>query len=324
MAINANWGVIDDIVRTTAMEMIAQDINKFNEASAGTMRLLSAPMAGNFETEMFDTLIPNLVGERTPYTDSAVTALNLATDETSRVKIHRQLKPVNVDPQHATLWLRDPEELSLLVGRMAGPLMLQDMLNTGIGILVAALAQTTAIVTDGVTDYTVKTMTQEKFARAQRPFGDRYTDIVGWMMHSKPFHDLYESQLSNEARLFEAGNVSVVRDLVGRPIIITDSPMLINETPTPDQYRVLGLTSGSIEVQNNNDIISNLERSNGQTNIKATLQGEYSFNIKVKGYSWDITNGGKAPTNSALFTSTNWDSVLVSNKNGPGVLLNVE
>lgn len=324
MAINSNWQIINDVIRVATMEGIAQDIDKFNAASNGLMRLVASPLEGDNETSVFDKLIPNLIGERTPYTDSNVTPLDLTTANRSRVKVHRQLRPVNIDPQHFTIMLNNPMEGATRVGQMAGPLMLQDMLNTAIGALVAAMVQTSAITVDGVTGLTVKTMTQAKFNQAQKPFGDRYSDIVGWMMHSKPFLDLYGDHLDNSSRLFTAGDVSVLRDLIGRPIIVTDSPQLMNTTPNPDQYRVLGLTAGAIEVQNNADIFSNIELRNGQTNIKATIQSEYSFNLEIKGYSWDITNGGRAPTNSALFTSANWDKWVESDKNGPGVILNVE
>lgn len=323
MSIPSGWFINNDIVKTSAMEMIAQDIEKFNAASNGTIQLITDPLAGDYETEYFNTRIDGLVGERTPYTDSAVTPLNMVHDDASRVKIHRQLKPVNIDPSQFTIMLESPDEGSRLVGEQAGPAMLQDMINTAIGTIVAAMAGTPAIVVDGITGETITSMTFAKFNKAQRPMGDANRRITAWVMHSVPFFDLVGDSLANTNQLFVWGDLAVYQDFMGRPIIVTDSPNLINLTPTPDEYRVLGLTAGALQVQQNGDLFSNLEMKNGNTNIKATIQSEYSYNLEVKGYSWDTVNGGKAPTNAALFTSTNWDKWVVSDKNGPGTLMNV-
>ncbi len=325
MSINANYEIINNAMRVYAREGIAQDIEKFNEASNNMLSLSTQPLNSDFGTEVYDNRISGLIGERTPYTDTPVTALDMTTGKRGWVKVHRQLKPVNIDPQMFTMLQQDPARGAVTVMNQAPGDMMQDMLNTGIGALVAAMAQTTAMVEDGVTNETDKKLTHDKLARATTRMGDAYTELRGWLMHSLPFFNLYRSQLANGANLFDVGNVRIMRDpLLGTPIIVTDSPQLINLTPTPDQYRVLGLTEMAVEVQLNNDLLTNVEMVNGQTNIKATIQSEYSFNIRIKGYGWDSVNGGKAPTNAALFTATNWDKFLVSDKFGPGVILNVE
>jgi hypothetical protein len=59
---------------------------------------------------------------------------------------------------------------------------------------------------------------------------------------------------------------------------------------------------------------------NGKTRIETTMQVDYSFGLRVKGYAWDVTNGGKSPSDAALATGTNWDKVATDNKHTAGVL----
>ena len=42
--------------------------------------------------------------------------------------------------------------------------------------------------------------------------------------------------------------------------------------------------------------------------------------LKLKGYSWDVTNGGKSPTDAELAPATNWDKAVAENKHTLGTL----
>ena len=55
--------------------------------------------------------------------------------------------------------------------------------------------------------------------------------------------------------------------------------------------------------------------------LRTTMQSEWSYNVGVKGFKWDVTNGGSAPVNSALFLGTNWDKTVTSNKALAGVVV---
>jgi hypothetical protein len=63
------------------------------------------------------------------------------------------------------------------------------------------------------------------------------------------------------------------------------------------------------------DLVSGLEQ------ISYRLQGEYAYNLGLKGYTWDIANGGANPSAAALATGTNWDQVATDDKDTAGVIL---
>ena len=153
-------------------------------------------------------------------------------------------------------------------------------------------------------------------------FGDASQDIVAWIMHSTPLHDLYDNGLANGEHLFTYGTVNIASDAFGRVFVISDCPAL-KSTATPAVYHNMGLVPGAAVITMNGDYDSNIDTRNGNENIARTMQAEWSYNVGVKGFSWDKTNGGKAPTDNALFTQTNWDRYATSHKDLAGVVVQV-
>ena len=43
--------------------------------------------------------------------------------------------------------------------------------------------------------------------------------------------------------------------------------------------------------------------------------------MKMLGYSWDVANGGKSPTDAEIATGTNWDLYVTDIKNSAGTVL---
>jgi ABC-type Fe3+-hydroxamate transport system substrate-binding protein len=149
-------------------------------------------------------------------------------------------------------------------------------------------------------------------------FGDSSQLIVANVMNGSAYHKLIAQNITNAGQLFVAANVQVV-DILGRPVIVTDAPALY-VAGTPNKLRVLGLADGAATVYDGGDVISNIQTNNGQTRIETTMQVDYTFGVALKGYTWDLVNGGKSPTDAELATGTNWDKVATSIKHTAGVM----
>jgi hypothetical protein len=315
--------VYSEFAYSSLTETFAQEVDKFNAASAGTIELIPAANLGDYNDKVFWKKISGLVRRRNAYGSGAVSGKVLEDLVDTTVKIASGTPPVEIDPGQF-LWIqKNPEEAGVVLGVQLAKDMLADMLNTSILCAYAAMVQTSAILYDATSD-TPDTLTHSAMNKAAAKFGDRSQDIAAWVTHSLPYHNLIDNNLTNTARLFTYGTVSVLADVTGRPFIITDTPSLINTTPNPDTYHLLGLVPGAIRVEANNDYDDNIEKTNGDENIGRTWQAEWSYNVGIKGYSWDKGNGGKSPTDAALGTSTNWDKYASSNKDGPGVILRVD
>jgi len=83
---------------------------------------------------------------------------------------------------------------------------------------------------------------------------------------------------------------------------------------------VLTLVSGAITIGGTSDLITNVETSNGKERIETTVQADYSFTMTMLGYSWDVTNGGKSPSDADLKTGSNWTLIMNDIKHTAGVV----
>jgi hypothetical protein len=319
----SDLAVYSEYAYSTMTEMVAQEVEKFNAASQGTIILSPGNNQGDYSDVAKWQKISGLVRRRNAYGSGSVSAKTLVNIVDTMVKVAAGTPPVRIDPSQF-LWIqRSPEEAGVVLGTQLAGDMLADMLNTAILGAYAAMVQTTAILYDATGD-TPDEMTPSALMKAARKLGDRSGEIAAWVTHSVPMHDFWADNVANATSLFTYGTVSVNRDPFGRVFVVSDSPSLIQTAPSPDTYVVLGLVPGAVIVEKNNDFLANEQTVNGDENIQRTWQAEWSYNLGIKGYAWDKTNGGKSPTDAAIGTTTNWDKYVTSDKDGPGVILKVD
>ena len=309
--------VFNDFIYTTVTETVDQQIALFNAASRGAIQLSSARNIGDYMDAAFYKAFSTQSRRRDAYASGAVAAQDLSQESHVSVKVAGANGPFAFNPSQFTWIQKNPEEAAIAIGEQVSQAIIQDMLNASVGACNAAIVNQGSLSYDG----SAGTMDIGDLNLGAAKFGDKAQDIVSWVMHSKPYHDLIGAAITNTNELFSFGTINVVQDGFGRPLIVSDIPALFNATPTPDQYNTLGLVSGGIMVEDNGDFFSNAETNNGDENIERTWQSEYTFNVKLKGYSWDKANGGASPTDAELFTGTNWDQVATYNKDTAGVVV---
>lgn len=313
----SDLAVYTEYTNGSLTEVLSQRIELFNQASQGTILLRDTNHSGDFAESTMWALVAGLVRRRNPYGTGTVAEKALAQIVDTMVRIAAGTPPVRMDPAWFEWVGKAPEEAGVVLGQQLADQVLADMVNTAIMASVSALNGIAGLKHDA----TDGKLEMADFNSGQSKFGDRANAIQAWLMHSTPLFGLYGQALANSAQLFNFGNVNVSRDPFGRLFIVTDSPSLVDVTPDPDQYYTLGLVAGAVVVDRNADYTSNIDERNGNENIVRTFQAEWSYNLGIKGFTWDKTNGGKAPTNAALGTSTNWDRTATDLKDMAGVLI---
>lgn len=300
-----------------AMEGLDQNIELFNEATGGALILSSKPFRGDYESTAFFARLSGLVRRRNPYGSGAVSAIDLSMLIDTMVKVAAGTPPVNLPPGQFRWIQMNPEVAGAAVGKQLAEEMMKDMVHVAVGAVKAAISG----VAGNVHDYSANgELSLNVLNTGQSLFGDAYQDLAVWVMHSKPLFDLFDNALTNTASLFSFGSVNVREDPFGRRYVVTDEPALFT-AGSPNKYHTLGLVPGAVTVAQQDDFDMNMETKNGDENIQRTMQSEWSYGLGVKGFTWDKTNGGKAPTTSALLTASNWDKTAVSGKNLAGVLV---
>lgn len=312
----SDFKVYQNELRGGIVETLTQATNYFN-AAGGAIALTTISRRGDFSKESFFKNIAGVVGRRDTGSTAAATSLLLSMDEIISVKLNRKVGPVDqtYDAFNKVAMSMSPEEFSLLLGNMIGKAMQVEMLNSGLRAARAALANQAA-----VTATSAATIKTSDLVTGLSKFGDAASNIGAWVMHSKVYFDLFQHQIGTGA------NGDVVSGVVvqgaspvtlNRPIIVTDSDALTDGT----NYFTLGLTQQGIVLENSETERTVLQEVTGLENLVVRMQGEYAYNAGVKGFKWDVANGGANPSDTALGTGTNWDAARGSHKDFAGVCI---
>lgn len=317
--------VFSDFAQGTMTEVLAQQVELFNAATRGGIVLTAKRNAGDFSDKTSWAKISGLVRRRNAYGSGAVSEVDLAQLQETSVKVAAGTPPVRMDPGQFEWILKNPKEGGVVFGQQLAVDRMADMLDVAIAASKSALsAQASNYLAD-----VANTASLAGLNLAAAKMGDMASRLACWVGHSKPIFDLWGAAIANGAHLFTFGTINIGSDPFGRPIIMTDAASLVDPNgagtgPDVPSYGLLGLVPGAVLVEDNGDYTANMETKNGNENIIRTMQAEWSYNVSVKGFAWDKTNGGKSPTTAALGTASNWDKYATYHKDLAGVVYEVK
>lgn len=321
----SNFKVYQNYLKTRAAETLQQQADVFNAAVNNAIILSTSEKPGDYEYESFFKDIASLVTRRDTTVTTAATKLSMIQDEFIRVKLNRKIGPVDQSrDSFRKIFARYSEmEFSGILGGQIAVAQQLDMLNS---VLLAARA---ALVTNnsGSLLYTVPssgTITTPSLVDGLSKMGDRSDRVVAWVMHSKVYFNLVKEQIAAKIEGIANFNVQTGTPVtLNRPVIVTDSASLkvTSGSPAVDDYYTLGLVrNGAMaEVTETNDVV--IDDITGGENLITRLQGEFAYNVGLKGFKYDVTSGGANPNASAVGTGTNWDKAASDDKSLAGVVI---
>lgn len=318
----SDLAVYSEYAYSSFTEVLRQQIDLFNGATGGAIVLQGAAHQGDFsDVAFFAKVTGGLVRRRNAYGSGTVAEKVMKHLVDTSVKVAAGTPPIRLDPGQFKWIQQNPEVAGAAMGQQLAIDTMADMLNVGLGSVYSALSQVAGVVYDATGNTApADKPTWNNFNNGQAKFGDASSQIGVWIMHSTPMHALYANNLNNSERLFTYGTVNVIRDPFGKLLVMTDSQNLV-EAGSPNVYHILGLVPGAVMIGQNNDFDAAEETVTGDENIIRKYQAEWSYNVGIKGFAWDKANGGKSPTDAALFTSTNWDKYATSDKDLAGVVV---
>lgn len=321
----SDFKVYQDQYQSGIVEVLTQNSKAFNDASRGALVLNTVSRRGDYSQAAFFQSVTNLVSRRDTTSTSTATDLALTEEEIISVKLNRKIGPVaqTRDAFRKIAAGRTSEELSFILGQQSAVAMQLDMLNSALRAARAALANQA---TNLYTIPTNGTLATSGLVSGLSKFGDAADQIVAWVMHSKPYYDLVANQIA--ANIYGVSNFNVAQGTpvtLNRPVIVTDSDALIvtggSGSTAFTNYYTLGLTVGGALVENTEQEELVVIDITGNENLVVRYQGEFAYNLGVKGFKYDITNGGANPADSAVATGSNWDPAMTSLKNWAGVTI---
>lgn len=311
IGVYSDFKIIEDQYYAGMVEVLQQQAELFNAGSNNAIRFIDVDRLGNFTEEMYFKEISGLISRRDISSSDDVEDLKLESDSQIGPKINRKLGPVANTIDSLKKIGSTQEAFSFYIGQQAARAKLVDWLNT------ALLAGKTAIVKGGPTVYDDKTgetsteLSYDYMVDLISLFGDKAGDITSFVMHSKPFFQLFKDGLSNYKidRVAGALLVEGVPAAMGRSLIVSDSPSLIDATgggadPAVPSYFTLGLVENAILVEESEEDSMLGEWVTGKENLVFRVQGEHAYNVRVKGYSYTASTVN--PNDAALGSGANW------------------
>ena len=302
-------------------EILEQFANAFNGGSQGALQLIRADKLGHFEEEAFFTSLgSSLVSRRDLTTITAATHLGLASDTWKSPKVNRKIGPVSNTLDSLKKIASSEEMFSFKLGQQVAKAKQLDFLNTILTCGVTCGLKQTSGGPSGngtVISHTTagNTLRISYLIEAMAAMGDAQ-NLVAWVMRSPGYYALMGEQAGNITdRLAGATIYEGTVGTLGLPVIVTDSPALVNAAGIgvgDDSNYTLGLTAGALTVSESEPSTVLADIPLGNENLFVTIQGEYAFNCSVKGYSY--TNTTENPTDAALGTGGNWTNKMDDQK----------
>lgn len=314
----SNMKVFQTEVQTAVLEKLPQRLDKFNAASRGAIVLTAQGFNGDFRYSNFYSSLAAARRRVDRYAaNTAAAATPLAQLQEVGVKVAGGFGPVLWEPGQMTWVGKTTAEAIDKCSEAMVDLIVQDELNTAIAALVGAIEAGGA---NTVYDAGTSVISYRHINRAHALFGDHSDLIVANVMDGVTYHELIDSNLANAQQLYQSSGVLVV-DILGKAVVVTDAPAL-RESPatSTNDAKILGLVSGAATIFDASDVIVNIDTRNGKNRIETTFQSDYTFGVALKGYAWDVGNGGKSPDDTELSTGSNWDKVATSYKHTAGVM----
>lgn len=302
------------------VEVLQQNGAAFNGASQNAIQLRQEILKGNYAYDSFFDVVSGLVARRDTTSTNTASDTALTMDEFISVKLDRKVGPIAVSLDAMKKKARDPREVSFILGQQSATAVQLDQLNSALLACEAALDNVAALEHNSGA-----TITTEALIDALAKAGDSAGSIVAWVMHSASYFGLLKDQVTDA--VYRADGVSIMQGspaTLGRIVIVTDSEALeVEEEPSSaaTTYSVLGLRRGAIDVVISETPTMVSELVTGYENMFYRVQGEHSYNLGLKGFKWDVANGGANPADAALGTGSNWDKAVTSDKLLPGVIL---
>lgn len=313
--------VFNQKVVSTTTALVQEQINVFNAASNGALVLGSGQVIADFVEQISLGLIANLVTERNPYAPAGTDALLkvLAEQLTNNVNLYGKVGPFVITTGIMEKINRDAATISATIAAQAAQGVIQQYLKSAVGALAAAIGSNSKAVHTQPARVNpnaggANVLMLMDFPLAAGKFGDAAGMINTWVMDGATWANFTAYQvIPNVEQLFNIGNINVMSDGLGRRFLVTDA---LSGTAGV-QNSVLGLVPAAAVVTTTGLNMEAGTRLGGE-NIEKLLQGEFSYNLALKGYRLKKTYtdklDGKTPTKQAdMLKASNWETVTGGN-----------
>lgn len=312
-----DFTIYEEEFHTLVTEILQQN-TAFNAESGNTINIVPAIHQGDYRKyTLFDQTL--VASRRVDTSVTAQTPGNLPDLEAVGVKLKRKIPYTELTLDSLKEKGMNSDDITGIAAQQTAQAILDDYMNTAVSAMLAAFNVGTTIRVQ-----TGATIDSAGLVDGIKLFGDKASRLRTFVMHSAPYYNLVKDQLAdNILNVSDMNIMAGVPATLGKRVVVTDAASLVDTTPSPDVYHNLLLAPGACTIFQSQAAEVWGGRVEGKENLTFGYQYEYAFTLEIKGYAWDITNGGRNPDATALTTQTNWDQYASSHKDTAGVLITV-
>ena len=318
-----NLQIYDDLVQATRVETEAAFIPEFNAGTGGAITLGSESIQGNYRASTFWKKKSGLVTFEDIKDNAAATDTQIEQGEQVVPKVKYRVGPVTWNPDSTRWEGLSAEAPYVALGTHLGTEIPKEKLQIGIHSLVTALniGGTTKVDNAGTTASATNRLTVPKLIAAKRKLGDSTGQLIAFM-HSVPFYDMAENNLSQYQEIFSYEGIFARMGPTGMPIVVMDNSALTFQHTSLTKYSVLLLQPGALEILDVDAMREVLLPIQGLMNLGERYQAQGSIALRMLG--WSFSKTVTSPTLLEIQTPGNWSQNAADVKDGPGVLLRVQ
>lgn len=308
--------VLQQKVQTVATQLLANQLDVWNGASGGTLVMGSNVQTADLVEQLSWGLIDGLVSERNAFAAPGTPADQkvMAQMLENTVRLDGKVGPLVITSGMLDKLNQSMQQIAAVVATQAAQGMIASFVGVSAKALQAAIKSGAypgvvtvqpANVATGRVPVGAKFPTLIDLALATVPFGDNASGIRAWLMSGAQFtyFQAYDV-LTNPTQLFQIDKVRIMQDASGRMFIVTDAGGLGDD--------IIGLTQGAA-ILNAGALTMASGTVLAEENIKNVLQGEFSYDLAIKGYKLKaaaVASAGQRSFKQAdLTNSANWEKI---------------
>lgn len=306
--------VFESTVYKAGQDLLKENVEVFNSNSNGAIVMSSTSIQGDFAQRLDLHLGKDLIKSRNPYANTNVASKGFNRVKSNVVKLGLGLNPIEWTNAEFTWVKQNPSLAGVKIARAMAQQSLKAMAEFAIGSVATCLNSNTAVKTSIASGSKI---THSDLIQAISPMGDQFDDIKLYVMHSKQYFELMDSTFKNSERLFNFGNVTVMRSALGQHFLITDNSGL----KSGNDYYTLGLKSGSVAVGNEDDFTQATNTITGRENIGYIYQAEWTSSLQVTNYRYKTSDTMNGLSLAQVTNTANWERISEDVKDETGVIL---
>lgn len=308
--------VFNQKVITTTTQLVQEQLNVFNAASNGALVLGNGQQIADFVEQVSIGLISGLVTERNPYAPAGTDAhlKVLAQLLQNSVNLSGKVGPFVITSGMMAKINRSAAEVAAAISAQAAQGVIQFYLKAGVGALNSAIGGNSAAVytqparANGNAGAGSYVLALQDLPLAAGKFGDAQGTINTWVMDGATWSNFIGlAVIPNVEQLFSIGNINLMGDGLGRKFLITDA---INDAGVTNS--IIGLVPQAAVITTSGVTTETGTRLGGE-NIERIMQGEFDFNLALKGYKLkksvtDKFTGKVSPKVSDVVKAGSWET----------------